>query len=96
MINPISSVTMATQATATPTVASGGTSFSQMLTNALQGVNTAVANSQSQGLALAAGTAPNLSNVMISATQAQLALDLTVQVRNRAVSAYNQLMSMQV
>ncbi|OPG15682.1 flagellar hook-basal body complex protein FliE [Ferroacidibacillus organovorans] len=87
---------MATPALATPAAANGGTSFSQMLTSALQGVNTSVAQSQSQGLALAAGTAPNLSNVMVSATQAQLALDLTVQVRNRAVSAYNQLMSMQV
>ena len=74
----------------------GGGQFASMLTNALNGVNQSVAQSQQQGISLAAGTAPSLSQVMVSATQAQLAVDLTVQVRDRVVQAYNQVINMQV
>lgn len=74
--------------------ASGG--FGSLLEQALGSVNQSVANSMQQGLSLASGTAPNIANVMISATQAQLAVDLTVQVRDRVIGAYNQIMNMQV
>lgn len=67
-----------------------------MLNQALGGVNGLVTKSENLGIALASGTAPSVSNVMIAATQAQLAVDLTVQVRNRVVSAYNQVMNMQI
>ncbi len=70
--------------------------FGSLLEQALGSVNQSVANSMQQGLSLASGTAPNIANVMISATQAQLAVDLTVQVRDRVIGAYNQIMSMQV
>ena len=75
-------------------VAPGG--FQTVLDQALQGVNGLVTQSQNLGIALASGTAPGISNVMIAATQAQLAVDLTVQVRDRVVSAYNQVMNMQI
>jgi len=70
--------------------------FSSLLSQAMQSVNGAVQNSEQQGIALATGTAPSIAAVMEAATQAQLAVDLTVQVRDRVVQAYNQIMSMQV
>lgn len=70
--------------------------FSSLLNQAMQSVNGAVQTSEQQGIALATGTAPSIAAVMEAATQAQLAVDLTVQVRDRVVQAYNQIMSMQV
>lgn len=79
---------------ASGTGASGG--FAGELTKALQAVNNTANQSALQGINLSAGTAPSLSNVLISVTKAQLAVELTVQVRNRVISAYNQVMNMQV
>lgn len=80
---------------AQPTVGVGG-GFGALLNQALQSAQTDVAQSQQTGVALATGTAPSIANVMIAATQAQLAVDLTVQVRDRVVQAYNQIMNMQI
>ena len=79
------------------TVAGGSSgSFQSVLSQALNSANGIVTNSENLGVALASGTAPSISNVMVAATQAQLAVDLTVQVRDRVVSAYNQVMNMQI
>ncbi|PWI58184.1 flagellar hook-basal body complex protein FliE [Sulfoacidibacillus thermotolerans] len=74
--------------------ASGG--FSSMLGHALQTLDQSVAQAEQQGINLASGTAPNIATVMTTATKAELAVDLAVQVRNRAISAYNQMMNMQI
>ena len=84
---------------ATGSAGKGGGSaggFSSLLEQAIGSVNQSVAGSMQQGLSLASGAAPSIANVMMSATQAQLAVDLTVQVRDRVIGAYNQIMSMQV
>lgn len=80
---------------AQPTGGVGG-GFGALLSQALQSAQTDVARSEQGGIALAAGTAPSIADVMISATQAQLAVDLAVQVRDRVVQAYNQIMNMQI
>ena len=98
VIQPIQNPLLTTGATGK--AASGGASaqggFGSLLEQAIGSVNQSVTNSMQQGLSLASGAAPNIANVMISATQAQLAVDLTVQVRDRVIGAYNQIMSMQV
>ncbi len=71
-------------------------SFGTFLGNALGQVNQMNMNAEQQAVELASGTAPNIANVMVSATQAQLAVDLTVQVRDKVIQAYNQIMNMQV
>ena len=100
-ISPLSAVLPAVKTTgvggASATGATGSPGgFQTVLDQALQGVNGLVAKSENLGIALASGTAPSISSVMIAATQAQLAVDLTVQVRDRVVSAYNQVMNMQI
>jgi len=44
----------------------------------------------------AVGKSDNVHELMITLTEAKLALDLTIQVRNRAVEAYQEIMRMQV
>ncbi len=46
--------------------------------------------------ALAAGEVDDISQVVIAGQKAEIALQLTMQVRNRALSAYQELMRMQV
>ena len=46
--------------------------------------------------ALAAGRVEDISQVVVAAQKADLALQLTLQLRNRATSAYQELMRMQV
>ena len=46
--------------------------------------------------ALAAGEVEDISQVVIAGQKAEIALQLTMQVRNRALSAYQELMRMQV
>ncbi len=72
------------------------TSFGSFLSNAMDQVNQISANAEQQGIALASGAAPNIANVMVAATQAQIAVDMTVQVRDKVIQAYNQIMNMQV
>jgi len=98
-IGNVSPLTAVTSSTSTSALTGNGQSqggFASELAKALDSVNSAIQGSQEQGIALAAGTAPSIASVMESATQAQLAIDLTVQVRDRVVQAYNQIMSMQV
>ena len=46
--------------------------------------------------ALAAGRVDDVSQVVIAAQKADIALQLTLQLRNRAVSAYQEIIRMQV
>lgn len=41
------------------------------------------------------GTADDLHSVMIQTTEAQLSLEVAVQLRNRAIEAYNEISNMQ-
>lgn len=94
-INPSQLLTSASNGVANAQ-ANPSSSFGSYLSNALGQVNQLNANAEQQAIQLASGTAPNIANVMVSATQAQLAVDLTVQVRDKVIQAYNQIMNMQV
>ncbi|MCY0875315.1 MAG: flagellar hook-basal body complex protein FliE [Firmicutes bacterium] len=93
-LNHLPSLPSSAAASSAAPASSGG--FANLLSEAMQSVNGTVQNAEQQGIALAAGTAPSVASVMEAATQAQLAVDMTVQVRDRVVQAYNQIMSMQV
>jgi flagellar hook-basal body complex protein FliE len=53
----------------------------------------AISNQDSYNLAM--GNTDDLHNVMINAEKAAIALELTVQVTSKAISAYNEIMRMQ-
>ena len=71
-------------------------SFSQYLVDALKETNSLQNKADAMNAALAAGEVDDISQVVIAGQKAEIALQLTMQVRNRALSAYQELMRMQV
>ena len=71
-------------------------SFGQYLVDALKETNTLQQKSDAMNAALAAGEVDDISQVVIAGQKSEIALQLTMQVRNRALSAYQELMRMQV
>lgn len=73
------------------------TGFSDVLKLSLDQVNGAQAKSEALGKRFASGdNSVNLSDVMISMQKASIGFQATVQVRNKLVSAYQEMMNMQV
>jgi flagellar hook-basal body complex protein FliE len=82
---------------ATATAAADGTqSFGQTLTRALDGLQAAQTTADQLAVQAATGDLTNVHDYMIAATEASLATELTVAVRNKAVEAFNQIMNMAV
>jgi flagellar hook-basal body complex protein FliE len=73
-----------------------GTSFGKYLSDALNQVNQAIVDSQNLSEQLAAGQVNDLHTVMIAAQKATLELQLATQVRDKVISAYQDVMRMQV
>ncbi|WMW82219.1 flagellar hook-basal body complex protein FliE [Undibacterium cyanobacteriorum] len=71
--------------------------FADALKNSLDAVNTQQNQSQELGKKFAMGDdSVSLSDVMISMQKASIAFQTTVQVRNKLVSAYHDIMNMQI
>lgn len=68
--------------------------FGNMLSNAIGEVDNLYQVTEEDTQALLSGDVDNLALVMSNATKAQMGLSLVVQVRNRVVDAYNELMRM--
>ena len=71
-------------------------SFGTYLTDALKKTNELQLNSDRQNALLAAGQIEDVSQVVIASQKADIALQLTLRLRNRAMSAYQEIMRMQV
>lgn len=71
-------------------------SFERVLTDALKNVESDIKNAQDLSNQLVAGEVNDLHQVMIQMEKANLGLQLTVQVRNKVVEAYQEIMRMQV
>lgn len=94
-IAPLTSVispTSALTSTFTPSTTTGGASFSDTLQNAVSQVNSLQLHANSLAQDFAVGKTSDVHGVMIAAEQATLALQLTTQVRNKVVEAYQQIM----
>ena len=77
--------------------AAGKVDFAAALKETLDRVNDLQVRSEVMGQQFAIGDdSVQLSDVMISMQKASIALQTTVQARNRIVSAYQEIMSMQV
>lgn len=73
-----------------------GISFGDYLKNVLHCTDRLQKEADQAVHALAAGNLDNLHDVMIVAEQAQLSLQLTVQVVNKVVQAYQEVYRMQI
>ena len=71
-------------------------SFGTYLKDALSEVNQLQLASDHQNKLLAAGEISDVSQVVVAGHKADIALQLTLQLRNRAMSAYQEIMRMQV
>lgn len=71
-------------------------SFSNVLTEAIQMAEQTNADSNAASLSILSGTTDDISSTLISTEKAELALNLTVAIRNKAVDAYKEIMNMQV
>ena len=70
--------------------------FGEYLVDSLKKANALQIQSDERTAALAAGRVEDISEVMVAAQKAEIALNLTLQLRNRALSAYQEIMRMQV
>lgn len=70
--------------------------FASMLEKQLGEVNHLMQGADKKGQELAIGRTENLHEAMIGFEKAETALKLLMQVRNKALEAYNQVLSMQV
>ena len=73
-----------------------GKGFGEILRDALASVNRLQVEAERHAEALATGEAADLHSVMIATAKADLALQLTLQVRNRVIEAYQEISRMQV
>lgn len=71
-------------------------SFADTLKDAVNSVNTMQKDSDKKMEDLATGKNHNIAEVMISAEKADISLKLMVQVRNKIIEAYQEIMKMQV
>ena len=70
--------------------------FSDWMARQLGGLNNTLGQSDQAAMNLAAGDADNLHQVMIQMEEAKLAFQLAVQVKNRLMDAYQDVLRMQV
>lgn len=80
----------------TPSDGAGGVSFADTLTNAFDAVSDSHAKADGLAVQAATGDLSAVHDYTVAATEAQLLTQLTVEVRNRAVDAFNDVMRMQV
>lgn len=97
-ISPIerSGSTTATGGVTSPDSGSSSDSFGAAIGNAIDDLTAAQAKADELALQAATGDLSAVHDYTIASTEAQLMTQLTVEVRNRAVEAFNDIMRMQV
>jgi flagellar hook-basal body complex protein FliE len=70
--------------------------FGSIVSQGLESVNTQLASAETSLQSLAVGGAGNLHEVMVSMEGAKLAFQLVAQVRNQVLSAYQDVVKMQI
>jgi len=71
-------------------------SFTNILTDALRTAETTDAIDKASTIELITGQADDLSGLLIDAQKAELALQLALQIRNKVMDAYNEIMRMSI
>jgi flagellar hook-basal body complex protein FliE len=75
---------------------SGGKSFMEHLKESIAEVNQSQKVAESMATDIATGKSQDIHETMLAATQADLSFSLMVQVRNKALEAYQEIMRMPV
>ncbi len=95
-ISAISGIAEPAQISAvTPAGGSDGGGFASALANGLEQVQDAQTKSDDLAVKAATGSLTDVHDYMIASSEASLATQLTVAVRNKALDAFNEIMRMQ-
>ena len=70
--------------------------FSNLLSQAIENIEETEAASQQSTVELLTGQDESVHNAMINAEKAELALSLAIQIRNKVLDAYKEIMQMQI
>jgi len=70
--------------------------FSDYLSQAMNTTNSLLAESEKLADEFAAGKTDNILQVVLAAEKADVALQFTMQIRNKILDAYNEIMRMQI
>lgn len=70
--------------------------FKSFLFDAMDKVNETAAQSKSSGYSILTGEADEVHNIMIDSVKSEITLQLAVQLRNKALDAYKEVMNMQL
>jgi len=95
ILPPTSVAPIAAPASISPAAQSGGSGFQNVLSDAISQVNNFQQNAQSTVNKFLNGDG-ELHNVALATQQAELSFQMFMQVRNKIVSAYQEVMRMQV
>lgn len=74
----------------------GQTEFGNFLNNALEKLDNVQKEADKATVQLATGEAPDIHNVMVAMEKANLSFSLAVEVRNKVINAYQEVMRMQI
>ena len=80
----------------TPETQDAASSFGEMISNGLENLQKTQSAADDFAKQAATGDLTDLHDYMIASTQASLATELTVAVRNRAVESFQEIMRMQI
>ena len=94
--DPAAAAAIGGPAAAAGAAAAPNESFATMLTEGLQNVQGLQDNADGLAVKAASGDLKDIHSYTIAATQAQLATELTVAIRNKAVEAFTEIMRMPV
>jgi flagellar hook-basal body complex protein FliE len=100
-INPIGPAALMSSLSPTSALKStsqsgSGSGFGSVLAQAVSSTNQLLNQTNQMAAGYAAGANVPIDQLMMAEQQASLAVDLTVQVRDRMVSAYQSIMNMQI
>lgn len=74
----------------------GGTSFTGMIERAVSQLGASLTNADQLAMRLAAGEDVDLHQVMVAMESASIGLQTAIQVRNKALEAYREIMGMPI
>lgn len=99
MTAPISPITFPAPievVSAQPANSAGGGEFQNMLQSAIQNVETSRTNADTAARNFVSGADQELHSTILATQNAELQFEMFMQVRNKVVSAYEEIMRMQV
>jgi flagellar hook-basal body complex protein FliE len=95
-ISGVSGAAAAAQTGAAPAAGGIAGDFGDSIASALEAVSEAEFNANALAEDVAMGGETSVQQLMVAMTKASLSVDMLVQVRNRAVEAYQEIMRMQI